>query len=245
MGNLALTILAQENQPPSQIGWLSLSLPYNGTHVFTLANFTTETNPVYADPENDSLSSIKITNKPVLGELTLNNIAVNVNDIITVADLNNGVFEYTCELNYSSGYDDGYFRYTAADTGSLEYINYSRSISFLVEDDLNSAPSSVGDGEADLALGRIFTFTEASLTSNLNPPYADPENNPPYRLLITSLPLFGSLKLSGNDVVVNQEIDWANIQGGNLTYENESLPTEGIEGFEFMISDTGSQQYTG
>ena len=245
MGNLVLTISAQENQPPSQIGWLALDLSYNSTHVFTLANFTTETTPVYADPENDALSSIKITTIPVLGQLTLNNVAVNVNDVVTMIDLNTGVFKYVSEVGYSSGYSDGFFSYTAADLGSLEYISYSKNIIFSVDNNINSAPSTVGDGEANMSLGQVFTFTEASLTSSLNPPYADPENNPPYKLLITSLPSFGSLKLSGNDVIVDQEIDWANIQGGNLTYENESLPTDGIEGFEFMISDTGSQQYTG
>ena len=91
MGNLVLTISAQENQPPSQIGWLSLDLSYNSTHVFTLANFTTETTPIYADPENDALSSIKITSLPILGQLTLNNVAVNVNDVINTVQLSTGV----------------------------------------------------------------------------------------------------------------------------------------------------------
>ena len=245
MGNLVLTISAQENQPPSQIGWLALDLSYNSTHVFTLANFTTETTPVYADPENDALSSIKITAIPVLGQLTLNNVAVNVNDVVTMINLNTGVFKYVSEVGYSSGYSDGFFSYTAADSGSLEYISYSKNIIFSVDNNINSAPSAVGDGEANMSLGQVFTFTEASLTSSLNPPYADPENNPPYKLLITSLPSFGSLKLSGTDIFAGQEVDWADVQSGNLTYVSELLPTEGIEGFEFMISDTGSQQYTG
>lgn len=245
MGNLVLTISAQDNQPPSQIGWLSLDLSYNSTHVFTLANFTTETTPIYADPENDALSSIKITSLPILGQLTLNNVAVNINDVISTVELSTGLFKYVSEVGYSSGYSDGFFTYTAADLGSGQYISYSKNITFSVDSNINSAPSTVGDGEVDMSLGQVFTFTEASLTSSLNPPYADPENNPPYKLLITSLPSFGSLKLSGTDVFAGQEINWSDVQASNFTYVSELLPTGGIEGFEFMISDTGSQQYTG
>jgi large repetitive protein len=245
MGTLTLDISARGNLPPSSSGWKSILLAYGATHIFTLANFTTETSPPYADPEGDPLDSIKITLLPSQGVLKKGIVAVIANDQITSAELTAGDLTYESDSGDTEGYSDGFMRFTVSDTGSSTFTTSPKVVTFIVDGNINLPPSQVGYGEADMSLGQVFTFTEASLTSSLNPPYADPENNPPYKLLITSLPSFGSLKLSGTNVVAGQEINWSDVQASNLTYVSELLPTGGIEGFEFMISDTGSQQYIG
>jgi hypothetical protein len=245
MGTITLNISARSNQPPSSTGWLALDLAYNQTHVFTLENFTTETNPAYADPEGDLLNNIKISNLPQSGELQLNNVASSQYDEITKLQLESSDFKYVSDSTNEDGYSDGAFRFTVSDAGSLTHTIKPNSVTFNVGSNINKAPATVGDGESDVTLGNTFTFSEASLTSSLNPPYADPENNPPYKLLILSLPKFGKLQLSGVNVVTDQEINWSEITSGNLKYLSEELPGDELEGFEFMISDTGSQKYIG
>ena len=72
-----------QNGRPTQIGANTISLAYGATHVFTLANFTTETTPAYSDPEDDALSLIKILTLPSVGTLKLNGIDVIVGQQIT------------------------------------------------------------------------------------------------------------------------------------------------------------------
>jgi hypothetical protein len=245
MGTITLNVSARGNQPPSSTGWVALSLSYNQTHVFTLENFTTETNPFYVDPEGDVLNNIKITSLPQSGELQLNNVAVSLNDEITKLQLESGNFKYVSDSTNQNGYVDGYFKFTVSDVGSLEHTSNPNSVVLKVGSNINRAPVSVGDGESDVVLGNIFVFTAASLTSSLNPPYSDPEGNPPYKLLILSLPKFGKLQLNNVNVVSDQEIVWNEITSGNLKYLSEELPGNELEGFQFMISDTGSQKYIG
>ncbi|MGK0464783.1 hypothetical protein [Clostridium sp.] len=245
MGTITLNVSARGNQPPSSTGWISLSLSYNQTHVFTLENFTTETNPFYVDPEGDVLNNIKITSLPKSGELQLNNVAVSLNDEITKLQLESGNFQYVSDSTNQDGYGDGYFKFTVSDVGSLTHTSNPSSVVFKVGSNINRAPSSVGDGESNVVLGNTFVFTAASLTSSLNPPYSDPEGNPPYKLLILSLPKFGKLQLNDVNVVSDQEIVWNEITSGNLKYLSEELPDNELEGFQFMISDTGSQKYIG
>tara|TARA_R110000787_G_scaffold76602_3_gene168749 strand:- start:8462 stop:9199 length:738 start_codon:yes stop_codon:yes gene_type:complete len=245
MGTITLDVSAKTNQPPNRTGWLSLYLTHGQLHVFTLANFTTETEPAYSDPEEDAFKAIKIQYLPLEGGLKLNGVAVLIGDEIPATSLNAGLLTYQADVLNANGYTDGYMRFFVSDVGSSAFSIKPGAVTFVVRSNINKAPTSVGDGEAEITLGNTFVFTEESLTSSLNPPYLDPESNPPYKLLIVSVPLFGKLELSGVTVIDGQEIDWADVVAGNFSYKSESFPNGDLEGFEFKISDTGSQQYIG
>ena len=246
MGIITLNILAQENKPPNFSGWLSVSLGYGITHTFTLDNFTTETNPPYADPENDALKSIQITSLPTQGEIQLSSIAVSRDDIITSGQLSAGALTYVSDSGETNGYSDGYMTFLVADVGSSIFTTSPKIVTFVVSSNVNQAPSQVGNGEADIGVGGTYIFTRASLTSQLNPPYEDPEGNPADKLLVKVVPVKGYMYLNGVLVVDGQEIDFSDIDSGLLTYVNEFLPSgSDLEGFEFEISDTGSGEYRG
>jgi len=245
MGLITLDIAAQVNQPPSSSGWLSLALAYNQLYVFTLANFTTETTPPYADPESDILESIRVTSLPNQGVLTLSAVPINVNDVITAAQLTGGLFKYQADAGDTDGYSDSIMTFTVSDVGSSTFTTSPKIVTFVVATNDNQAPDTVGDGEANITLGDTYVFTRASLTSQLNPPFSDPEMDAADKLLVVAVPSFGELRLSGSLVVDGQEINFTDIDAGNLTYVSEEFPNGNIEGFIFRVSDVGSGEYVG
>lgn len=253
MGTITVNILEESNQPPNNIGWVLLNIQNAASHTFTLANFTTETTPPYSDPEGDPLAAIKIMELPAQGSLELNGVAVTAGQEITSADLSGSLLVYISDQANTDGYLV-FLSYSASDTGSNEFTSNVQSAYISVAEEAagNLAPSSVGEGDRDIASGDDFVFTVASLTTALDPPYADPEGNPPYKLLITSLPEYGTLRFNGIVVTVGQEIPFDNggvdtidILNGKLIYTNEEIPDQSTDTFGFQISDTGSQTYTG
>jgi hypothetical protein len=245
MGIITLDVLARANRAPSSTGWLSVPLVYNQLYVFTLANFTTETSPAYADPDGDAFHSLKISSLPTQGTLVNNSVASTVGDVVTSADLSGGLFTYQADAADTDGYSDGFMKFTVSDVGSFLYTTSPKVVTIVVGTNENAAPSSVGNGEADVTVGSTLVFTRNMLTTQLNPPYEDPEGDIASMLLVVSVPSHGLLKLDGVTVVDNQEIDFTDIDSGLLSYVSNEYPSGGIEGFEFKISDVGSGLYVG
>ena len=100
----------------------------------------------------------------------------------------------------------------------------------------------MGDVDADVTLGTTVILTRAMLTEN----YSDPEGDAADKLKISELASFGTVKLNGSPVYINQEINFTDIDSGLLTYESTSIPGNGeSEKFEFEISDSGSGNFVG
>jgi hypothetical protein len=109
----------------------------------------------------------------------------------------------------------------------------------------NLPPSSVGDGSKTTPHSTTIIFTRDDFTTNTIPPYADPEGDNAKLLKILSLPAGGTLKLNNTPVVVNQIIDFADIDLGNLTYSPDPANTTArVEPFTFSIADAGSLTFT-
>ena len=245
MGIITLDISSRANQPPSSSGWLSLSLQYNQLYSFTLANFTTETTPAYADPEGDLLHSIRVVSLPEKGLLKKSNTPVLVGDVVTAAELSSGILKYQADSSDVNGYSDGYMSFTVSDSGSFTYTTFPKVVSISLKGNVNNPPLLVGSGEADISIGQTLVFNRGMLTSQLNPPYLDPDGDAASKLLIVSVPLSGSFLLNNVPIVNNQEIDFTDIDAGLFSYRSDGYPTGGIEGFEFKISDVGSGEYVG
>lgn len=247
MSIITLDIASQTNQRPSQSGNLSLALIYNELHVFTVANFTSETNPPYLDPEGDTLHSIKVLSLPNKGVVTLSAIPISINDIISVANLTAGNLKYQCDILETDGYTDKGMTFLVADLGSSQYIDFgSYRIAFIVGDDVNNPPSNVGDGEQDVSLGATLVFTKTMFTTDLDPDYVDPEGDEPLNLKIIFLPTNGDLKLNGDILDIDDIVSFTDIIAGNFTYVNTSDDTDiNPEGFDFQISDAGSGEFRG
>lgn len=244
MGIFTITVASLINLPPSQIGNNTLNiLDPSVNKVLTLADFTTDTNPVYADPEGDAVSLVKITTLESSGDLELNNIAVTLNQEITVADINEGLLVYKPIV---TGDYTATFHFDLQDIGSGLYSELTPGImSLLVADKINLPPSQVGDNTINLDFGEALIITRAMLTSETTPIYIDPEADAASLLKIIEIPLIGMLELDGRDVVTNQVILFSDIDLSLFSYKQDDDGSVPISpSFRFSIADAGSGVFT-
>jgi len=246
MATITMNISSQFTRPPSQSGWLNIPMTYGASHVFTVANFTTETTPEYV--ADGDLSHIKVSTLPGQGILSLSSVAVIIDQVISATDISAGNLVYAANTLSTNAYSDGNMTFLVSDVVSGLYNDVAEDVIFNVEADssINQQPTTVGDGSADVVLGSEIVFTRAMLTTNLSIPYSDPEGDAADKLRIIELASFGTVKLNGSPVFVNQEIDFTDIDAGLLTYLSTSIPGEDeFEAFEFEISDAGSNIFVG
>lgn len=121
MAQFTVTVNAQVNQPPTVVGDGSDTTDYGTAIVFTRADFTTSTTPPYSDPEGDAALNLKVISLPATGELQLNAVPVILNDIISFADIDLGLFTYVPENGTTTSYMDP-FDFEIADEGSGIFV---------------------------------------------------------------------------------------------------------------------------
>ena len=225
------------NGRPTKIGVNAIDVLYGVQHVFTIANFTTETSPPYSDPENDPLSYIKILSLPSTGVIELNSSPVSINDNISSGDLSSGNLIY---IPSSSGYFQ--FLFDVADTGSNSLSGLDTGlISMNVADEINLPPTAVGNGAISIDYSVTIFFTRANFTTNTTPSYSDPENDSAESLKILSLPSAGTLRHNGSVVTINQVIPFTEIDAGYFIYLPNITITDSQQlDFDFSIADSGS-----
>lgn len=230
-----------QNGRPTQIGANTINIAFGATHTFTVANFTTETTPVYSDPEDDALSFIKILSLPSTGTLQVNGVDVTLNQIITVANITTNNFTYI-----SNGSGSFSFQFDVADAGSNSLSGLSSGlINMVVAVAINLPPDVVGDNAFVLNHGDTKVFTVADFTTGTTPAYNDPEGDPASKIKILTLPANGLLKFNGVNVLVNQEMTVAEIAAGYLVYEpNLLIETLQSLSFTFSVADSGSGQHS-
>lgn len=121
MALFTVTVAAKTNLPPSQVGNNSVSTDYDDAYVFTRADFTTNTTPIYLDPEGDSAYQLKITNLPDVGTLKLNGVDVTLNQVIDFLDIDSGLLTFVPDIGTVIAYDDS-FEFEIADSGSRTFV---------------------------------------------------------------------------------------------------------------------------
>ena len=239
---LSITSRAKANGRPSTIGGNEISIEHGGVYTFSVDSFTTETNPSYKDPEDDALSYIKIMSLPSSGALELNNVAVNINDLVSAGSLSLGHLTFTPDVSDQSAYLVS-FQFDCADTGSESLSGLNDGIMKMnIQAKTNEPPSNIDDYTINQNYGEIIVFSEAAFSNG----YSDPENDPIANVKILSLPSEGLLTLDGEAVVVNQIIPISEIEAGYLTF-NPGVPSTNNAyqlTFTFAVSDTGSGQFT-
>ena len=243
-----ITNSSMPNGRPSSIGNRVLSLENRTDHVFTVANFTTETTPPYSDPEGDAMSYVKIISLPTTGRLTLNGVDISQGDLIQSGSISTGNFKYV-PGDIDEAYSETLINFDLADTGSNSVSGLPGGIlTISVGAVINLPPNAVGDNSVNIEFDEIYAFTEADFTTNTTPPYSDPEGDAPSRLKILSLPLAskGTLYFNAAAVQVNQIINFSEINYLNyvpeLNQSNASLAL--VASFRFAIADAGSEIFT-
>ena len=237
------------NQPlangrPVQIGANSVSIPNRDTYVFTVADFTTGTTPVYSDPEGDAASYIKILSLPTKGTLFLSGVAVTLNQLIVVGEISAGNFSYVSSQEDPA--TSGVFTFDVADTGSSSLSGLNDGVFTInVAEVINGAPTCVGNNTISKNYGESHTLTVANFTSETTPPYVDPEGDAAYAVKILTLPAQGTLSFNGSPVSTNQVVLATEISAGLLTYApNVSITDAQTPSFTFAVADVGSKEYT-
>lgn len=243
MAQFTVTLNAKINLPPSAIGVNTIIIEDpDSTHVILVEDVTLDTSPPYTDPEGDGPLNLKVTKLPLAGRgvLYFNAIPVTLNQEISFVDINSGLLTFA-PVNYLGQYEE-YFEFDISDTGSGQYSGLSTGqLRLYVGEVINLPPSEVGDGSATIEYATTLTFTRVMFTSGTTPPYADPEGDAAYQLKVLSLPVDGLLKLNNINVVINQVINFTDIDAGLFTYVSSLSDIDGdIESFSFSIADEGS-----
>ncbi len=119
MGTLTINNAAYINLPPSQVGDNTIAVDNRAITVLTLAMFTTNTTPVYTDPEGDAPDAVRIDTLPADGELFLNAVAVVAGQIIDVVDINNNLLTY--ESPDQDAFDSDSIGFSIRDVGSGQF----------------------------------------------------------------------------------------------------------------------------
>jgi len=236
-----------QNGRPTQIGQNTIpNIDLGATHVFTIANFTTETTPQYSDPEGDAMAYIEILTLPSDGTLKLNGVAVTLNQQIFAGQITTGNFVYEAP---ATGTAQGYsvnFQFDAADVGSNSLSGLNTGFMFIGVDGVeNLPPDVIGDKTISVPFGDTYVYSMADFTTGTTPAYNDPEGDPPSKLKILDLPDRGTLVFNGTNVSVNQEINASEVNAGYLTWVPDLIDNLAVNTtFNFAVSDTGSGQFS-
>lgn len=241
MAVFTVTINSYGNLPPSQIGNITINLSYNETYVFSIADFTTGTTPIFADPEGDGVSTVKIVTIPTQGVLYLSAVAVIDGQDITLANITAGNLTYIADVGDTDGYINSIMTFDIADDGSLTYSGLTPGVVTFDVLAKDNVPPVIGDGAATIDYGETLIFTSAMFTSATTPPYSDFEGDPAFALKILTLPALGQIRYNGTPSNVNDIIYFTDISLGLLTYVPDLADIDGdVQGFTFAIADSVS-----
>ena len=244
MGLFTINIEAKVNLPPSAIGNNTIIVDHNITYTFTQADFTTDTVPQYSDPDGDPVKHIQVLTLPSFGagSLEYNSVTVTVDQEIPMSGIILGLLKFIPDSTLSA-YNDG-FNFDASDTGSELYSGLTGTISFNVKSYVNLPPIT-GDNTVSVAHFSTKVFATADFTTGTTPAYSDPEGDAALNLRVNTLPIDGTLRLSGTRVVVNQVIPFTSINSGLFTYTAaRDITTLRTVSFDFDIEDAGSGQFS-
>lgn len=120
MANFNINISGYNNQPPV-VGDGEKNTNYGEAITLTRADFTTNTNPPYSDPEGDAPLNLRIDSLPSAGLLKLNGVNVTVGQVISfISEIDNNLLTYTPDLNNTSAHAVA-FSFSISDAGSNQY----------------------------------------------------------------------------------------------------------------------------
>jgi hypothetical protein len=249
MAQFTVTVNAYTNLPPDALGFNTVFVgdPADpGFYIVTADDLTTDTTPPYNDPEGDAPLTLKVVSLPPGGTGTLWDDGVQIVSTpheISWADIIAGNLKFIPDIAVGTIYQTS-MSFNIADIGSASYGAVEGQLIYDVSD-LANEPATIGDGEATMDYQGTLVFTRAMFTTGTTPAYSDPEGDSAFQLKVLSLPLEEGMKLNGVDVVVNQIINFTDIDLGLFTYTNDDhLDTDGdVQNFTFAIADEGSGEF--
>jgi hypothetical protein len=173
-----------------------------------------------------SLTQIKVLSLPANGTLKLSDTSVTGNQVIPVGDLGNLTFEPDANWNGNTS-----FSWNGSD--GTAYAASAANVDITIVPDAPTVSAISKSGIEDTPV----TFSATDFTSH----FTDPDGNSLTKIQVMSLPNYGVLKLSGNNISVDQEIVVGDL--GDLTFEpdanwngNTSFSWNGSDGTSYAAS---------
>lgn len=229
MGTFTINIATTVNQPPSQVGAITIGIANKAAHTFTSANFTTETTPAYLDPEGDAAETLRITTLPALGTLSLDGVAITqINQNVLFTDIAASKLVYTADQSDLTSHSAN-FNFSIADAGSSSFTSGGSAtinIAAYVNQPPTTTDNTINDDEGD-----VYTFAMSDF------PSSDPEMDAIVAVRFPTLPGAGNIKLNGVNVTINQEISSTDVDNNLLTYTQASNAGGTQVAFTFQVKD--------
>jgi gliding motility-associated-like protein len=225
-GNIAtVTITINPVNDNPAVGDLSKSGNEDVVMTFTAADFTGS----YSDAESDPMTKIKILSLPLNGKLKLSGVNVNASDEILTANISNLTFvpdpNWNGNTNFGwNGFDGTIYAASGANVNIT--VNPVNDLPLLT-----NITKTINENT-------VLTFTGIDFTGS----FSDIDGNTLVKILITSLPANGTLKLGGSDVNINDEITVSDL--GTLTFTPDlnwagstGFGWNGFDGTSFAVPD--------
>jgi len=194
------------------------------THFMTLAEFG------FSDVDGNNFESVTITTLPSVGKLVYRPVGgpavdVTAGMVISAEDIAAGWLVYKNANGKTS------FTFQVHDDGASNNIDLSPNTLNLRM--ANAAPTGA-NSTAELTLGTIHTVTAAEFG------FSDLDGNGFLSVTITTLPTAGRLFLNGVKIQAGAVIALADINGGKLTYQSQTVTPAGTNAsFTFQVHDNG------
>ena len=160
----------------------------------------------------DVLTAVKVTTLPVSGTLKLSGVDVTLNQVIVVADIVAGNLKFKGASD-ASGAAYATIGFTVEDGTTYSVAENTITVDVTA---VNDAPTAADktvtvNEDTDYVFAAIdFGFSDVDAGDVLT------------AVKVTTLPVSGTLKLSGVDVILNQVIAVADITAGNLKFKGAS-----------------------
>jgi hypothetical protein len=110
MATFTISVEEYDNQPPSSVDDGADTINYGETLIYTRAMFT------FTDLEGNDALNLKVLTLPAAGLLKLNSVDVTVNQIISFANIDSGLFTYVPDNGTQTTYDTT-FTFSLEDDG--------------------------------------------------------------------------------------------------------------------------------
>ena len=204
------------------------------TYIFTSFEFINN----FTDSEGDGVGNVIITSLPVKGVFTLaGGQLIQAGDIFTRPQLVAARYVVTID-NASANFDNFNFRVSDNNVNPL-YSDMS-TIRINTAAYQNQPISQAGDLVLDLGNRQDYVFTIANLTSDLTPPYLDPDGDSLDAIRINTLPASGTLLVAGIPATVGQIIPALTIQNGLFIFDAPDTANAQNNQFSISLRDSGS-----
>jgi len=190
----------------------------------------------FNDVENDNLSGILFATLPQNGNLEISGVTVEVNSVVSAADIDAGRLQFVPETN-AHGETYAQIAFYIIDSGAGLNTSSNANVLTINVTSVNDFPT-VTDSTIELMEDSIHTLSmnDFSYTDNNDAPL----ENTMTSITVTAVPQSGELTLDGSPVSAGSVVSRAAINAGTLQFAPAADEhAENYASFQFDVHDDG------